>query len=68
MFTYRFSLDGYTDLTAAPTVLAMHGRNVGSWQYKILFILYFDHSNSFYINTIKMVMWEELSYSLMQNN
>ena len=63
MFTYS-----YTDLTAAPIVAALHGRNIGSWQHKILFILYLDHSSYFDINTIKMVMWAGLSYSLLQNN
>jgi len=58
----------YTDLTAGPIVTAMHGRNNGSRQHKILFILYLDHSYYFDINTIKMVMCAELSYSLLQNN
>jgi len=60
MFTYS-----YTDLTAAPTVVAKHSRNTGSGQHKILFILYLDHSNYFDINTNKMGMWAELSYSLL---
>jgi len=63
MFTY-----GHADLTAAPIVVAMHGRNIDSRRHKILFILYSDHSNYFYINIIKMVMWAALSYSLTQNN
>jgi len=53
---------------AAPTVVAMHGTNIGSRQHKILFTLYLDRSNYLHINTIKLVMWAELSYSLLQNN
>jgi len=63
MFKYS-----YTDLTAATIVVAMHCRNTGSRQHKILFILYLDHSNYFDIKTIKTVMWAVLSYFLLQDN